>query len=682
MPAEHYSFQWKPLLRQVLYATILPLILICTFFGLNYLLSIQLRGDLKHVVASAALHDSEKAGALNSIASVSIADLCGTADSSRSRSLHERGVCRQFRTYQVCISLALVLFFAIIIHGVITALLARHAKLSRDKLIKGYHRAAGLSLGLLAAVVLIETPLLVIAGFEVPKVLLHRIYPYLLFGLGGAGCYGIYRVYRILRDTVHLEFGEPMAEPIKKEDLPELWKMVNSIAAELGCEPPHNLVLGLGSMFYVTELGVRTSAGTLQGRTLYLSYPLLRQLNERETRGIIGHELAHFIGADAATSAQLYPTAKRIHQSYLSFSDAGIVGIIPLFILSTFMSAFELPLQSIGRKRELEADLVGASVSSNETMSQALLHVSLLDAAWAKLGEMGGSTAEDSLHEIAVNHLLSNPTFMSALTEYKQPHPLDSHPPLLQRLQSLDSYWNAELLHEVAKKLVAARGFQDWFGDASSVVQHARAEFDKFHEMRQLEFALQKANGETLQDREFLETHLPLRSFHGKRWYKYCALALFLIPGLLLVRTIFLVDDLGISGFFVFCGTVFLLLGFVYWQNHFRASLFVDAYGIAYSGFRERLEFREIQNLVLEKHNGALYVRFWWRNRQKRIWKSYLLPFKRRAEMLTLEGLNGSAAEIGLTLLSYYHRAPLGLRSEEKNIDKLQVAPSQTKPIC
>ncbi|MDF5818220.1 M48 family metalloprotease [Pseudomonas aeruginosa] len=68
-------------------------------------------------------------------------------------------------------------------------------------------------------------------------------------------------------------------------------------------------MVGLCDGFYVTanRVCLQPSGEHLEGRSLYLSLPLLGLLDRAELSAVIAHELAHFAGRDAHYSLRFLP---------------------------------------------------------------------------------------------------------------------------------------------------------------------------------------------------------------------------------------------------------------------------------------------------------------------------------------------------------------------------------------
>ena len=207
--------------------------------------------------------------------------------------------------------------------------------------------------------------------------------------------------------------------------------------------PPDHIVVGLQLNFYVTELAVKHGTGTVTGRTLFLSQPLMKQLAPDEVLAIVGHELGHFIGDDTRITREFYPLRQKAEATFLTLAQAGWSGWTSLHVLNFFGWCFGSVEQSMSRERELLADRHAAQLTSPAAAARALvrLHVFLEAFKLAVEGDGPGARPEDPfsvpLAPLMRDRLVPKAEFWTKLFEQKAPHPLDSHPALIDRLASL-----------------------------------------------------------------------------------------------------------------------------------------------------------------------------------------------------------------------------------------------------
>ena len=92
------------------------------------------------------------------------------------------------------------------------------------------------------------------------------------------------------------------------QDAPEVWAYVRGLAAEVGCELPDHVVVGLDPTFFVSAgRPVPLWHECVEGQTLFISLSFARIMTHGEFRAMLGHELGHIKERheDASLPAQL-----------------------------------------------------------------------------------------------------------------------------------------------------------------------------------------------------------------------------------------------------------------------------------------------------------------------------------------------------------------------------------------
>ncbi len=245
------------------------------------------------------------------------------------------------------------------------------------------------------------------------------------------------------------------AELLSRTDHPEIYAQVDQIASKLGAEAPDHIVVGLEPNFFVTTNPVQLLGGdgrVLKGRTLFMSLALLRVLSKDELTAVIGHELGHFRGQDTEYSLKFAPIYSRLTSALggMGSSDgASTFALLPaMAVLNVCLGQFAEAERTIGRERELLADRAGAEAASPEALASALVKVSLYSGYWNTLTQhqidilAEGRYLENmsEVYQRACADIHSSLDWEEAkplFSEYVQPHPVDTHPPLGMRLQSL-----------------------------------------------------------------------------------------------------------------------------------------------------------------------------------------------------------------------------------------------------
>lgn len=244
---------------------------------------------------------------------------------------------------------------------------------------------------------------------------------------------------------------------------PALWAWMRDIAQRLNALAPDHIVVGLCDGFFVTSCDIRLtpSESILRGRTLYLPLTYLAVLSRAETEVIIGHELAHFAGADTDYSTRFLPIfsgVRRNLEHMHNLRDRDIVSqvmLYPTFLLGEFFSQqFDHAVQHWSRQRELIADSVGSSLHRPVDAATALLRSRLfgmliheaVGRARLQVTEQDDLVAE--LIQSAQVRGLDNP---QTHLDDEWAHPTDTHPTLRQRMNALQVIPDADLLAHAAR---------------------------------------------------------------------------------------------------------------------------------------------------------------------------------------------------------------------------------------
>lgn len=223
---------------------------------------------------------------------------------------------------------------------------------------------------------------------------------------------------------------EVAGELIAEADAPALWDRVRKVAAQLQTAPPDNIVFGVGSDFFVAEKPVELGTRVIHGRTLFLSFPLLKILSIDEADATLAHELSHFRHSDSLWRDKISPLVRK-------FRTRVLFSIIFERIYASSNSKWS-------REREFQADAVGVEFVSKEAMKRALIKATFYCDYMYKTCE--AIIKEQRVHEAQNLSLHLEQGLHSALAAFvksataineKIYHPVDEHPPLGDRLEAL-----------------------------------------------------------------------------------------------------------------------------------------------------------------------------------------------------------------------------------------------------
>lgn len=323
------------------------------------------------------------------------------------------------------------------------AVLARMAFHGRD----AQYRSLVLSWRLLAwssaLIVVVQCVLVVWLSYWLTAYFFHRyiIKLVLLVGIaaGAAAVMAVLQIFARIEQTSVVD-----GELVREADAPALWERIRALAAQLKTAPPHRIVAGIDANFFVTEGGLTIQGRVFRGRTLYVSLPLLRVLDQREADAVLAHELAHFKGGDTSSGAALGPKLAQFDNycARMSGPSLTLVGFYPLVAYRTIL---EIALMRDSREREFKADRAAAQAVHALPLMRALVKVAayssyrdriereLFDRDSRHQGSIGIATyVAQGLQPFARSE-----HFRGLMEEASVPHPFDSHPKLQERMNNV-----------------------------------------------------------------------------------------------------------------------------------------------------------------------------------------------------------------------------------------------------
>lgn len=263
----------------------------------------------------------------------------------------------------------------------------------------------------------------------------------------------LYRLPSQLKAMTHLFASEPHAifgVELTETQAPALWARVRTLAGRLEALVPDHIVVGYLDGFYVTssEVELAPLGQRLQGRTLYVPLPLLALLDLHETDAVIGHELAHFSGQDTEYSIRFMPIYDGAWRSLGVLSERmdggflqGLLTMPAYGLAAHFMQGFDHAVSHWSRNRELLADATAARLQGAQAVVDSLVRTTAVGPAvealldeWCQQPE---AWPEDVLQALVLHLAAHPPQLPDAELDDKLPHPSDTHPPTIQRIQAL-----------------------------------------------------------------------------------------------------------------------------------------------------------------------------------------------------------------------------------------------------
>ena len=207
--------------------------------------------------------------------------------------------------------------------------------------------------------------------------------------------------------------------------------------------PPTQIVVGVDDNFFVTETPIVIGDNRVEGRSLFVSFSLLKFMEKEEADAVLAHEMAHFSGDDTLYTKKMSPLLAR-YSEYLGALYAGGLSRPIFHFMLFFWGLFQLSINRMSRQREFRADQIAANATSPAHMGRALLKVVAYTSYRARIEEalFSENARQENLgiaarvsagfaSYVASSHLLGD------VGARLFPHPFDSHPPLTARLAAI-----------------------------------------------------------------------------------------------------------------------------------------------------------------------------------------------------------------------------------------------------
>lgn len=255
--------------------------------------------------------------------------------------------------------------------------------------------------------------------------------------------------------TLMIRTEPPKGRRLTREEVPELFALVEEVRSELQCRPFHEVLLTPdfnASACYRPRLGFLGWARN----SLVLGLPLLECLSVEQVKSIIAHEFTHMAGGHSAFSAWVYRQRQiwaglmvKIDERAASSGRSYSVNKLFLRILRWFWPRFHARAFLLSRTDEYEADRNAAKVTGVEPAGLALWRIGafgerLEEEFWQELWEEAAGTStppHDGLSRMTL--ALSKAPDVEKAVRWKErcclelTGHLDTHPALPDRLKGL-----------------------------------------------------------------------------------------------------------------------------------------------------------------------------------------------------------------------------------------------------
>ncbi|SDY63584.1 Zn-dependent protease with chaperone function [Variovorax sp. YR266] len=331
---------------------------------------------------------------------------------------------------------------------------------------------------------------------------------------GAAVFYAIYTLFKKLPWGNEIE-----GELISQADAPRLWERIRQLAGRVKTTPPDQIVAGIDTNFFVTEAPCEVKGRTFQGRTLFVSLPLLRVLDQTEADAVLAHELAHLGGGDTRSSAALGPKLLQFDQYTWKMRSGGLT-IVAHYLLRLYRMIFSFALARDSREREYKADRVAAGLTAPHAIVQSLIKISAYASyrndverkLFAQNREHDGALGIARFVADGLPPYASSDVFIEAMKTADVPHPYDSHPPLLERMRNVGHH----VPESAYGAIVATAPEASWADDietAPAIEQRLWSEYEqRFVQNHELSLAY-RYEPATEEERAVVLRHFPPVSF-------------------------------------------------------------------------------------------------------------------------------------------------------------------------
>ncbi|MCU5771286.1 M48 family metallopeptidase [Erwiniaceae bacterium BAC15a-03b] len=312
--------------------------------------------------------------------------------------------------------------------------------------------------------VLVQGAMLVWLSFWSTAFFTQTYYPKVILLVGMLVLYGMYHMIKGIFKKLPKEDGVE-GEVVTREAAPELWARVDALAAQVGTTPPDHIIAGIDVNFYVTEAPLSVNEQPLHGRKLYVSIPLLRQLDTAQADGVMVHELTHLHEGDTASGALLGPKLHRFDQ-YTQLMSENLATLVVFYPLCLYRMLFELASQRDSRQREFIADRTAATLISPAAIIESLIKISAYASYRGEVEQTLFDNKTLLANELGIRKAIAaglpehvhSPDFIGLMRQQNIPHPFDSHPPLADRMRNVG--YTVEETHYAA--IAASFPAQSW----------------------------------------------------------------------------------------------------------------------------------------------------------------------------------------------------------------------------
>jgi heat shock protein HtpX len=234
---------------------------------------------------------------------------------------------------------------------------------------------------------------------------------------------------------------------------------IEAVAAALNEPMPSEVYLLGEANAFVMETG-----SLARRRVIGLGLPLLQMLTIAQFRAVLAHEFAHYYAGDTRLGPWVYSARKAIARVYenmgrksdvLTFLRRWVVVAAPYMLLMTAMRMYWMLFmritQAISRRQEFRSDELACHIAGSQPLIEGLEGInrcqSALSAYWNSVvlpvaaGGFQPQIADGFMRFMNAPHVAkATSEHLAKVIAVTKPSPMDTHPPLPQRIQRARLY--------------------------------------------------------------------------------------------------------------------------------------------------------------------------------------------------------------------------------------------------
>lgn len=236
------------------------------------------------------------------------------------------------------------------------------------------------------------------------------------------------------------------ARTVDRQAAPQLWALVERVAAQVKAPMPHVLLIGYDLNAYTATVGWK------RRRVLCLGLPLWATLEPQERVALLGHELGHFVNGDVRRgllTSIARTTLGRVAEVFAPSGGSGIVELLTRllgWIVSRTAALLQVLLfwtsQRDSQRAEYLADELGARVAGTDAavrLADHLLIGTAVDTVIRREARAGnGASAWRAAAATARANQAANVPLLRQVSRYTQASLASSHPPIGMRAEMLE----------------------------------------------------------------------------------------------------------------------------------------------------------------------------------------------------------------------------------------------------